>query len=52
MKQKPVRWELVRRIRRQIARGEYVTQEKLEATAKALERVLRGNCGRSTSQGS
>jgi len=36
-----IRWALVRRIKRQIEKGEYITQGKLEATAKALERVLR-----------
>ena len=31
-----VRWGLTRRVRREIARGEYVTRARLEATAARL----------------
>jgi len=41
------RWNRIRRIRREINRGTYVTPERLEGTVEAL---IRRICGRSTAQ--
>ena len=46
-----VRWEEVRRVRREIAAGTYITQAKLEAVADKLLGLLRDTAGRNTAQG-